>query len=371
MRLSGKSITIIGGGIAGLAAARALALRGASVQVHEAAPQIAEVGAGLQLSPNGMVVLQALGLGHAIRDVSLATQAVILRDYRRGAEVVRLGLSDRAGFHLIHRARLIEVLLAGAKDAGARIITGSRLGPDSAAGDLVVGADGLHSSVRSALGPAPKARFTGQVAWRAVIDARGDADPVAEVFMAPGRHIVSYPLAGGLRNIVAIEERAAWAEEGWTHEGTPAELRAAFEGFGGPVPTWLGAVGKVHVWGLHRHEVAQHWHDDRRVLLGDAAHPTLPFLAQGANMALEDAWVLARCLDADDQAQALARYQGLRRDRTARIVAAANDNARNYHLRGPARLGAHLALRLAGTLAPGALMKRYEWLYGHDVTAKT
>lgn len=371
MSLSGKSITIIGGGIAGLAAARALALRGAVVQVHEAASRIAEVGAGLQLSPNGMVVLKALGLGPGIGRASLASQAVILRDYRRGAEVVRLGLSDRAGFRLIHRARLIDVLLAGAEDAGARIVTASQMAPDTATGDIVVGADGLHSQVRAALGPAPKAHFTGQVAWRAVIEAQKHTDPVAEIFMAPGRHIVSYPLAGGLRNIVAVEERAAWAEEGWTREGTQAELAAAFAGFGGPVPAWLGAAERVHVWGLHRHEVAQNWHDGRRVLIGDAAHPTLPFLAQGANMALEDAWVLAQCLDTHGQAEALARYQDLRRARTVRIVAAANDNARNYHLRGPARLGAHLALRLVGALAPGALLKRYEWLYGYDVTAIT
>jgi salicylate hydroxylase len=180
---------------------------------------------------------------------------------------------------------------------------------------------------------------------------------------------VSYPLGRGLRNIVAVEERATWAEEGWHHRDDPAALRAAFEGFGGPVPEWLGAVETVHLWGLFRHPVAEAWHDGARTaILGDAAHPTLPFLAQGANMALEDAWVLAACLEALPAGQALARYQALRRDRVRRTVDAASANARNYHLRGAAAAVAHSGLRVLGAVAPEAMLRRFDWLYGHDVT---
>lgn len=189
--------------------------------------------------------------------------------------------------------------------------------------------------------------------------------------MGPGRHLVSYPLRGGrLRNIVAVEERHRWAEESWSATDDPLALRLAFEGFSGPVPGWLEQVEAVNLWGLFRHPVAARWHGHGAAILGDAAHPTLPFLAQGANMALEDAWVLAAMLAAQDSAEAaFAAYQLARRDRVTRIVAAANANARNYHLKGPMRLAGHLALRLSGRLAPGLALSRFDWLYDFDVTA--
>ena len=146
-------------------------------------------------------------------------------------------------------------------------------------------------------------------------------------------------------------------------------FRRAFAGFGGPVPDWLAQVTDTGLWGLFRHQVAARWQDGTRAILGDAAHPTLPFLAQGACMAIEDAWVLAACIDADpDQPRALARYQALRRDRCTRIVAAATANARNYHLSGPKRLAGHTALRLANRLAPRAVFERFAWVYDHDPT---
>ena len=187
--------------------------------------------------------------------------------------------------------------------------------------------------------------------------------------MGPGRHLVSYPLAGGLRNIVAVEERAEWQAEGWAHPGDPDALRRAFAGFGGPVPGWLAQVDQVHLWGLFRHPVAPVWHDDRLAILGDAAHPTLPFLAQGAGMAVEDAWVLAACLDAQPQGAGLAAYQAARMARVTRIVQPATDNARNYHLSGAMRLAGHFALRLADRAAPGLMPGRFDWLYDHDPVA--
>ncbi len=159
----------------------------------------------------------------------------------------------------------------------------------------MIGADGLHSKVRARVDDASKPLFTRQVAWRAVVP-EDDVPPVVEVHMGPHRHLVTYPLPGGRRNIVAVEERVGWTEEGWSHQDDARNLRAAFARFADPVQAWLEKVGTVHLWGLFRHPVADRWWHRRQVILGDAAHPTLPFLAQGANLALEDAWVLARSL---------------------------------------------------------------------------
>ena len=192
----------------------------------------------------------------------------------------------------------------------------------------------------------------------------------ADLFLGPKRHLVSYPLAGGLRNIVAVVERPDWQAEGWSQADDPAHLSAAFARFGGPVPDWLARVTETGLWGLFRHGVARRWQDGSRVILGDAAHPTLPFMAQGAALAIEDAAVLAACLDADpDQPAALARYQSLRAERATKVVALASENARNYHLSGPAALAAHTALRAMNWLTPERLAGRFDWIYDHDPLA--
>ena len=369
MSLSGRAVTVIGGGVAGLAVARATALRGAKVTLHEQAPEIAEVGAGLQISPNGLRVIDALGLGDALRAVAVKATAIRLRDYR-GAEVLRLDLARHAprdDYLFIHRARLVEVLEHGARAAGVAVRTGSRCEPPPPEG-LTLGADGLHSAMRAALDGDRRAFFTGQVAWRALV-ADPDAAPEVQVFMGPGRHLVTYPVAWGLRNIVAVQERSEWTAEGWHHEDKPDTVARVFADFAPEVRGWLDRIEQVHLWGLFRHPVTERWHDGHRALLGDAAHPTLPFLAQGANMALEDAWVLADRLDRFPQAEALAAYQSTRRDRVVRVVAAAEANARNYHLSSPVvRRLAHAALRFGGAVAPSAALRRFDWLYGHDAT---
>ena len=192
--------------------------------------------------------------------------------------------------------------------------------------------------------------------------------------MGPGRHLVSYPLRGGsLRNIVAVEERDRWAEESWTLRDDAITLRVAFEGFSPRVRGWLDRVEDPWLWGLFRHQVAGAWVKPMGqggvAILGDAAHPTLPFLAQGASMGLEDAWVLAHSLASHDSpAAALAAYQSLRKPRATRIVAAANANARAYHLSGLPRMIGHTGLRLLGRLSPGTMLSRFDWLYDHDVT---
>lgn len=370
--LKGMRIQVNGGGVAGLSVATALAQRGARVRLLETASEITEVGAGLQISPNGSAVLGALGLGGALVGAGLINRAVELRDYRRGATVLRMDL-DGADviypFVLIHRAALIDLLERGARGAGVDIRLGTTGGTDHDC-DLLIGADGTRSALRGALNDQGAPFFTGQVAWRAVIDDDG-AGAEAHIHMGPGRHLVDYALPGGRRNIVAVEERAAWQAEGWSQPDDPDNLRRAFAGFAPEVRGWLDRVESCAIWGLHRHPVAPRWHDETRVLIGDAAHPTLPFLAQGANMVLEDAWVLTECLGAHPLPQALARYQARRVPRVTRIVEFANSNARNYHLRNPLiRKLAHTALNIGSRMAPGATLKQFDWLYAHDVTAE-
>ena len=365
--LQGRRVSVIGAGIGGLTAAIALARRGAQVTVLEQAPQLSEVGAGIQISANAVRGLDALGLAPALEMQALRNTGVHLRD-QGGRPVLRMDLlrhRPQARFLVVHRPRLIQVLEQAARQAGVTIRLDQRV--QSPPDGLVIAADGLKSPMRQMLNGQQVPFFTGQSAWRATIPDLGGGPAIAQVFMGPGRHLVSYPLAHGLRNIVAVVERRDWQDEGWSHADDPAKLRAAFAEFGGRVPGWLQQVEDVSIWGLFRHPVATCWHDDRMALLGDAAHPTLPFLAQGAGMASEDAWTVAACLDADpDTRAALARYQAIRQPRVTRIVQAANDNARNYHLQGVKRRAAHGVLRLADRFAPRLMPGRFDWLYDYD-----
>lgn len=384
-----SNAVVIGGGIGGLATAACLSRRGMAVTLLEQAPAISEVGAGLQISPNGMAVLRAMGLEPQLKARgAVRGQAVVLQDYKNGAQVARLdlmrGQADQP-YLFMHRADLIEVLLGAAKRGNVSIELGVqsavcvpgtlpqvKLADDTIRrAKLIVDATGIHSNTRAALNGASEPRFSGQVAWRAVVPNAFNHPDEAHVTMGPGRHLVSYPIRGGsLVNLVAVEERDDWAPEGWSIADDPANLRKAFQGFGGRAAEMIAAVDACTLWGLHLHPVAETWHQGGVALVGDAAHPTLPFLAQGANMALEDAWVLADCVLNSPEDQALRRYQSLRKPRAQRVIAAAAGNADRYHMTpGLKRTAAHTGLRVASKLLPGAMIGAFNWLYHHDVTA--
>ena len=374
---------VLGGGIAGLAAAAALGQRGVAVTLVEQAHEITEVGAGLQVSPNGLAVLRALGLENALDATgAVEAKAVKLVDFSDGRSVARLDLTRLTGqrYLFVHRADLVRVLLKAAREANVSLKLGCRVtrvlpgdvpevqfkDGDSLRAEFVVAADGLHSVARAAVNGLTEARFTGQVAWRAIVPAEGPA-PEATVTMGPGRHIVSYPLRGGrFMNLVAVQEREAWAAEGWNHADDPANLRDAFADFGGPAQSMLQVVREASLWGLFRHPVAETWVNGNIALIGDAAHPTLPFLAQGANLALEDAWAMADCLTGRGSLDA---FTAMRKPRVSKVVDVATGNAWKYHLQpGPLRWAAHGALSLGSRLAPGRLMGRFDWIYRYDVT---
>lgn len=385
MELNGREITVVGAGIAGLAAALALSRQGAVVTVLEQAEAVREFGAGFQITPNGARVLEGLGLAKPLSALSLLSHGVEIIDGPTGRRVIRLDLArlrPREPHRFVRRPDLIALLFDAVREAGvtlrlnARVlaadVTGQTVRLNLAGGEtheahLLIGADGIHSPVRAAVEGEDSTQpfFTGQVAWRAVV--RGEAEPVAQVHTGPGRHLVTYPLPRGLRNIVAVEERASWAAEDWRAVDDPANLRAAFAGFAPPVRRLLAEVDEVHLWGLFRHGLVQHWHRGAAIVIGDAAHPTLPFLAQGANMALEDAWLIAATLAAaPDAEQGFSDFVRLRRARVSRLVAAANANARNYHLTGASRQAAHMVLRVGGMLAPSAAIGRFDWIYRYD-----
>ncbi|MBU2982793.1 FAD-dependent monooxygenase [Lentibacter algarum] len=381
------NITIIGAGIGGLAAAQVLATRGAKVTVLEQASEVSEVGAGLQVSPNGLAVLRAMGLEQPlVSSGAVLAEKIWLKDYQ-GAGVLPLDLAKtpEQKYYFLHRSDLINVLLDGAREAGVEVLlsqqvkavqnggrpTATLAGGATHEADLIIGADGVHSVVRGALNGPQEPFFTGHVAWRAVVpNSFGRLNDV-QVHMGPKRHLVSYPLRGGKElNLVAVQERDQWLSESWSQQDDPANLRAAFDDFGEDARAMLAEVQAVHQWGLFRHDVAARWQDQGLALLGDAAHSTLPFLAQGAVMALEDAWVLGQSLEgAGSLEQGLQAYQSQRITRTKRVVKAATGNAWKYHLSFlPMRFAAHTALRLGGRVAPSLMLKQFDWLYGHDVT---
>lgn len=369
MSIQGTDITVIGAGIAGLAAATALAQRGAVVTVLEQASELGEVGAGLQVGPNGISVLEALGLRDAAEPLANVPEAVILRDMLNGRQVARLPMGAAATqrwgrpYWQFHRADLLDVLANGAREAGVNIRLDERV--EGADASIIIAADGVRSNIRKTVFDGQPVQFTGHVAWRGVL--KGTVENAATVYMAPGKHLVTYPLRDDLVNFVAVEERSDWTDEGWSVPDDPENLRAAFADATPEIRALLDQVDETFLWGLFDHPVLPNWTKDNVALIGDACHPMLPFLAQGAVMALEDAWVLACELNRNGVA-GLQEYERLRKPRATRVQKVALGNARAYHLRGVQRSIAHKGLAAISTLAPQLLLGKFDWLYGEDVT---
>jgi salicylate hydroxylase len=379
-----------GGGIGGLAAALALARTGWTVTLFEQAAELAEAGAAVQLSPNAVKALRWLGVEADLAPRAAAPEAIEVRRWRDDKLLSRspLGatIAARHGAPYWHvlRSDLQAVLLTAASAAGVESRLGARVtgvettdttatlvgesGP-LATGDLLLAADGVRSTLRSILVRGAPARFTGQVAWRGLVPAGGlDHPPSVIVRVGPGRHFVSYRVRGGEAvNFVGVVEEDGWRAEGWSEPGERRDLAEAFAGWPAPVQAIIHACEQPFRWALLDRDPAPPWTRGRAVLLGDAAHPVLPFLAQGAALALEDAVVLARRLsDAGDVRAGLARYEAARAPRAARVSRASRRNAFAFHASGPAAWAGQTALSLVGRVAPSALSVSLDRLYGYD-----
>lgn len=385
-------ILIAGAGIGGLVAGLAMIQQGMDVEIYEQAPELRELGAGVQLSANGTRVLIALGLEDALKSVVCEPSGKEIRLYSTGQtwKLFDLGASSRemygAPYWMVHRGDLHRALLdafnqraPGKLHLGARCTgveetpSGVRLNfydQRSATGDVVIGADGVHSEIRRKIGADVKPFFTGLAAWRGLVAM--DRLPehmrrnVGTNWVGPGGHVITYPLrSGSILNFVGIIERESWAVESWTERGTVQECLDCFTGWNEDIHTIIRSLDVPYKWALLGREPLQRFCTPRVALLGDAAHPTLPFLAQGANMAIEDGMVLARCLAAYQVAEALQRYQELRLDRTAKIVTRSADNAKRFH--NPALANADGAADyVTREWQPEKVRERYNWLFEYD-----
>jgi salicylate hydroxylase len=384
-----RSIIIAGAGIGGLTAALALTRAGYRVVVLEQAERLHEAGAGIQLSPNATRVLFDLGLADRLRPHVVAPNAIRIIKGTTGRDIVRIPLGAHAEqrygapYWVIHRADLQGVLAAAIEDSaditlrlGARVedfaihphgITvqaRTAQGARDEQGIALIGADGLWSALRTRLGERNSPRFAQRTAWRAIVPAaQVDAEfrePVTGLWLGRDAHLVHYPVKAGREiNIVAIV-RDDWQQPGWTAPGKPAEIIRRFEHFAPAARALIALPQRWQKWALFDRPAGLPRAQERVTLIGDAAHPMLPFLAQGGAMAIEDAAVLAQCL-AHDEAGALRAYEGARGRRVARAQREAPRNSSRYHLAGPAGVARNSTLRILGG---ERLLARYDWLYG-------
>jgi salicylate hydroxylase len=383
------NVIIIGGGIGGTAAALALARVGCDVRIYEQVKAKTEVGAGIQISPNATRLLHRYGLGEALKPFAVRPAALEVWRWDDGAVLSHEKLGDTiesaygAPYYHFHRADLLSVLTRALPDGVlqsaqrcvgiSQTATGVRAtfeDGSSAEGEVLVGADGIHSTVRQTLFGAERPRFSGNVAYRGLAPAERLAHLglryTSNNWMGPGGHFVHYFVSGGrFVNFVAVTEQADWQRESWTDRGRIEDARAYYAGWHPQVHAILGAVDETFKWALFDRAPLEQWSVGRITLLGDACHPMLPYMAQGAAQSIEDGATLAACL-ADvsraDIAPALRRYEALRKPRTASIQAMARGNSITFHLPdGPKQQKRDADMKAAGNLSP-----RRAAIFAHD-----
>lgn len=386
-------ILIAGGGIGGLTAALCCAQQNVQVVVLERAAEFVESGAGIQLSPNATRVLHSLGLETPLKKHVFIPQGTQFRHWRTGKTISEYVLGDAAvtkfgsPYYHIHRGDLLRVLVDAVSDHPnielqsstaishfSQNLTSVNLSTNKGSyqGDALIGADGIHSAVRAELWGKEHAVFTGNVAWRALVPTErisaGLVRPMSTAWWGPGKHFVHYFVRGGtFVNCVCVVEKKGWEVESWTTPGEYAELKSDFAGWHENIAQLIDSADRatLYKWALYDRLPMSRWGKARVTLLGDACHPTLPFMAQGAAMAIEDGAVLAACLNEEPAVtDALTLYENLRRARTADIQNGSRRNAKIFHFSG---IQAWLRNRVARR-AGGRTMDK---LYSYDALNAT
>lgn len=388
-----RKVIVAGAGLGGLTAALSMIDRGFEVQVLEQAPELKAVGAGIQLSANATRVLYGLGLGPALEQVTIKPGGKCIRLWNTGQEwrLFDLGSESiaRHGFPylMLYRPDLHAVLVDGLRQRdpqalklGAKVVDVGqdadgvtvRLADGSVlTADALIGADGVHSVVRAKLIAEDKPRFSGCIAWRGVIPIetlpRSMQGTEGVNWVGPGAHVIHYPVhAGKLVGFTGIVEKQGWFRESWTESGSVEECHADFKGWHEDIHSLIRQLTQPLRWAMMVRDPLSNWTNGRATLLGDAAHPTLPFLAQGAGMAIEDGCVLARALQAHshDIPAALLAYQATRLERTTRIVQASAANTQRFH--NPELAHAEgAASYIEREWEETKVRERYEWLFSY------